>query len=297
MTRRPRRTALFVDFDNIVSERPLEMRRHPERWLAWLARGAFDRDRRRNLVIKRVYWNAQFADWRETYEQAGFTAVDCRSPVFAKERRKSLADVMMTADMMDVLTRFPEIDEFIILSLDTDFAPAAARLRHAGRAVTPAIAHGKLIAQLYEAYPARIDIAALAHACLTPAPTPTRLQRWARALKPAPKRRATGLDLVRDADGLLAEQTLAPSTAWWAFKERRHQAAHKLATALERTGAKTLQRHEAMSLLRGMDGFSEKGRNAYLQAKGPAVLMEEVARLDARLRFDGEAGVLRYRRS
>lgn len=59
MFRRTTKSALLIDFDNIVVATGKEFGQSIPNWLAWLEDGKFDKlGRRRNFLLKRVYWNA-----------------------------------------------------------------------------------------------------------------------------------------------------------------------------------------------------------------------------------------------
>lgn len=123
----PIRTAVLVDFDNVVSKVGSEFAERPELWLRWIESGAFDpRGRRRRVVIKRVYWNAHNEIYRSGFEAAGFEAFACRSEAKSK---KSTADMVLALDAADVLYGDHKVKEFIVLSADTDFVPLLDRLQ------------------------------------------------------------------------------------------------------------------------------------------------------------------------
>jgi NYN domain len=135
---RIRRSALFVDFDNVYlglsrldPSAAESFATSPGSWLTWLTRtplGSVDEaagsDRR--CLIRKCYLNpVVFWGWRSAFVQAGFQVVDC--PPLAKG--KNAADIQMAVDILDALSHPTHLDEFIILSGDSDFTPILHRLR------------------------------------------------------------------------------------------------------------------------------------------------------------------------
>lgn len=134
MFRRRRRSALFVDFDNVVGALTGEFGRTVAHWLDWIEDGAFDKEaerpRGRRLVAKRVYWNYQNAGYSGAFEAAGFETFICASRVL--RGRKSSADMSIAIDALELAFEKPEIEEFIVLTADTDFVPLIDKLTDRG---------------------------------------------------------------------------------------------------------------------------------------------------------------------
>lgn len=145
----PRRCAIFVDFDNVLSglregagaEAARRFAEAPEEWLAWLLAGA-----PRRAILRRCYMNPQgyledaegqrryFGSFRWAFLAAGFEVVDCPRLT----RLKNGADLRIALDVMDAMAGPAE--EFVLLSTDSDFVPLLLRLRAADRA-TRLVAH------------------------------------------------------------------------------------------------------------------------------------------------------------
>jgi uncharacterized LabA/DUF88 family protein len=126
MFRRKIKSALFIDFDNVVSLLTREFASSIPKWLAWLEDGRFDQDnRKRTLLQKRVYWNSPNEVHRSAFEREGFDAVMCPSRVRVN---KSAADVMIALDALQSTYEAPDIQEYIILTTDTDFVPLLEKL-------------------------------------------------------------------------------------------------------------------------------------------------------------------------
>lgn len=117
-------SALFIDFENL----PLGPDFLPN-WLAWLEDGRFHHGRRRRLALKRVYWNSTGEKYRERYEAAGFDVVLCEK--FAN--RKNGADIRMAVDIVETIHTMPRVQEFILVTVDSDFVPVLQRLQSRGK--------------------------------------------------------------------------------------------------------------------------------------------------------------------
>jgi hypothetical protein len=149
------RTAIYVDFDNVVSglregagpEWALRFAESPETWLAWLMEGPA-----RRALIRRCYMNPAgwleseqgerryFSAFRHPFQAAGFEVVDCPRLT----RLKNAADLRIALDIMDALANpHVRIGEFTLLSSDSDFVPLLLRLRAADR-LTRLVAHPDL---------------------------------------------------------------------------------------------------------------------------------------------------------
>jgi len=161
----PPRAALYVDFDNVFmallrwDERAAyAFGERPDAWLAWLegrAEGGAPVTRR--TLIRRCYLNpggffdfqmgrpvaryraardlrnrTWFGEFRGAFVQAGFDVVDC-PPV---AHLKNAADMKMALDIREALDHPTRFDEFVLLSGDSDFLPALARLRAHDRRIT-----------------------------------------------------------------------------------------------------------------------------------------------------------------
>lgn len=123
MFRRSVPAALLIDFDNVGR---YGLADKIPNWTAWLEDGHFEEPRRRRkLVKKRVYWNSQFENLRDEFEANGYDAVMCPSRL---RQGKSAVDMIMALDAFEVATRNKEIDEFILLTTDSDFIPLFERL-------------------------------------------------------------------------------------------------------------------------------------------------------------------------
>jgi hypothetical protein len=169
------RTAIFLDFDNVLSglregagvEVARRFAEAPEDWLGWLMQGTS-----RRALVRRCYMNPAgyleeadglrryFSSFRFAFQAAGFEVVDCPRLT----RMKNGADLRIALDVMDALqSPLARIDEFTLLSSDSDFVPLLLRLRAADRA-TRLVAHPDLGRVVRAAADEVIGIDALAQA-------------------------------------------------------------------------------------------------------------------------------------
>ncbi|MCO6453570.1 MAG: NYN domain-containing protein [Caldilineales bacterium] len=136
-----RRSALFVDFDNIylglkqLDEAAAErFANDPARWISWMESGMpkdedsdADSLQKRDLLIRRCYLNPRdFHRYRPNFTRAAFNVIDCPS---LTSQGKNSADIYMVMDIIDALEHKTNFDEFVILSGDADFTPVLLRLR------------------------------------------------------------------------------------------------------------------------------------------------------------------------
>lgn len=136
MGRQYLRSVLAIDFDNVyiglkaLDEGAAEaFATDPDRWISWLEHKLRDddaTDRQRRFLIKSVYLNPLFKDYRSLYTRSGFRAIDCPA---LTGKGKNGADIHMVLDLMDTLQSPVRYDEYIIISSDADFTPVLQRLR------------------------------------------------------------------------------------------------------------------------------------------------------------------------
>lgn len=148
-----RLTALFIDFDNIyislLSKDRLaatHFATNPIAWTSTLLAGGLSTSAistagvlpRRRMIIARVYGNpvlknkdrSSFAYVRNHFMHAGYEVIDC--PPLTNQLKNG-SDIRMVLDMRDLLDHTPRVDEFVIMSGDSDFAPILLRLRAGDR--------------------------------------------------------------------------------------------------------------------------------------------------------------------
>jgi hypothetical protein len=129
-------SALFIDYDNVRAllddDDPATGARFSNRPLAWLTALATHLPlppgvEERRIVSRRCYASPhQINSYRRNFTQTGFEVIDC-PPLTT--HLKNGADITIVMDVIDYLTRYPHIEEYIILSADADFVPVLNRLR------------------------------------------------------------------------------------------------------------------------------------------------------------------------
>ena len=126
MFARRKKSVLLIDFDN-VERVGANLTRKIGNWVAWIERGGFDAEGvRRELLVKKVYWNSQHDRHRVPFERAGFEVVVCQAWRSAKG---SSVDFELTIDAIDYANSLKRLQEVIILSFDTDFLSVVHRLQ------------------------------------------------------------------------------------------------------------------------------------------------------------------------
>ncbi len=146
---KPRLTALFIDFDNIYISllsrdrfAATHFATNPVAWTSALLAGGLSTSSidnggivpRRRMIIARVYGNpvlknkdrSSFAYVRNHFMHAGYEVIDC--PPLTNQLKNG-SDIRMVLDMRDWLEHNPRVDEFVIMSGDSDFVPILLRLR------------------------------------------------------------------------------------------------------------------------------------------------------------------------
>jgi uncharacterized LabA/DUF88 family protein len=122
-----RKSALLVDFDNVLAMTNSSFVSSIAKWVDWLEDGIFSEpQKRRKFAVKRVYWNPLYDRYRESFEAAGFEAFACGAVVKSK---KSSADSVIILDAIDVAGYMRDLEEVVLLTSDTDFVPVVNRLQ------------------------------------------------------------------------------------------------------------------------------------------------------------------------
>src|SRR5262249_43791369 len=122
------RSALFIDFQNIAGQLGADFAASMPAWLAWIEDGVFDpKGRERLLVEKRIYCDApNHKKHAKTFEQHDFVAIP------------TAADLTIALDALETTFVSKRIREYIVLTVDQDFAPLLEKLgdRQKDRVVT-----------------------------------------------------------------------------------------------------------------------------------------------------------------
>ena len=114
------KSALFIDFENMALAPECI-----ENWLPWLEDGHYDRGKLRKFVLKRVYWNSSAQKHEAAYKAHGFDVVHCDRFVGLTNS----VDIQMAIDIVDTTHQFPRIEEYILVTQDSDYVPVLRRLK------------------------------------------------------------------------------------------------------------------------------------------------------------------------
>ncbi|MEM9724696.1 MAG: NYN domain-containing protein [Pseudomonadota bacterium] len=165
MFRRPVKCAVFVDFDNIAQIVGASFGEDAQAWLHWLEDAQHEPGGRRRRIVRRlVYWNEHNErKWRPFFEAYGFEAFNCPSQV---KHKKSDADMRIALDAQRLAYEDKEVEEFVILSTDTDFVPLLNCLAALDRRTVAAANPRNSSLKVYQKYADLvIPVTALREAC------------------------------------------------------------------------------------------------------------------------------------
>lgn len=267
-----KKSALLIDFDNVIGMTGGELAQTIPKWLAWLEAGEFEPKRkRREFAIKRVYWNGLNERYRAAFEHAGFEAFACRA--IAKEK-KSSADIVLTLDAMEIAGSIRGLKEVMLLSSDTDFVPVVNRLQDRGLEVVAMGNEENTTAAVYrdfaDAVVLRRDFAAAfayepqnrtwfsnsaakSISAAQPAPKSASIAGASPTLTEKPSQSPPATSVRR------AAVKLAPKA-----QPRLEEAADRLVRAAEAALGAPLSREAVRRALKGVDGFSTTGGQPWL---------------------------------
>ncbi len=279
MFRRRTKTALFIDFENVQLD-PLGM----ANVLAWIEDGVFDDSgRRRKLLVKTIYWNSTSERNRARYEALGFEVVLCEKYA----NLKNGADIRIAMDMVETRMRRPNIDEFILISKDSDFVPVLQRLRARKRKTAVLVDESK--PSIYTVYSNTADITFPLRRLMGEGRTYKRpavgiLQRlgnpFARTYS-APTLVPKPLVAVAPTSPLLIKQGDAAGF---------DLAVEKIVAAAARNGGQPTGRHSVTRELRTVPGFSSNGTTRYFGHGSYEALVRAVVVRDSRVVMRTEKG-------
>ncbi len=265
-----KKSALLIDFDNVIGMTGGDLVAKIDHWMAWLEAGGFEaKPRRRTFLTKRVYWNGMNERYRPAFEAAGFEAYACRA--IAREK-KSSADIVMTLDAMEVANEMRGLKEIILLTSDTDFVPVVNRLQDRKLDVVAMGNEENTTAAVYRDYAdamvlRRDLIAAFAFA-------PAR-RSWFSVGK---------TERTRPPD--LAPAKSAPASQTPRVRDKLDEAADRLVLAAKGALGAPLSRQSVYRALQIVPGFSPTGPAPWFGAGSYKALLRTVAsRRNAELRL------------
>ena len=283
MLRRRIRSALYIDFENV----PLP----PDaiaNWLAWLEDGAFEPGSRpRRFLQKRVYWNSHAERNRDLFQRYGFLPI----LVGKFAGLKNGADIRMAMDVVETTYTRAEIDEFILLTGDSDFVPVLERLRD--KAKTSAIVVTEHRPNIHTTYQLNADVLIpsrrLAEAAQYRRPRQGLLGRLLRrspqyqsppkAKTSAPATGPSKATRVPQSGASAATTTQIPSEPTPVIEI----AARRVAKLLVQQPRNYVAQKRVLAELERVQGFRRQGPTAYFGAGSYRAMMKELARLDNRI--------------
>lgn len=274
--RRGIRSALFIDYEN-VSQRAL-----PDTiasWVAWLEEGEFEVARRpRRLMTKRIYWNSAAEPHREKFERAGFEAILCEK--FAA--LKNGADIRMAMDILETTYRMPAIEEYILVTKDSDFIPVLQRLGEKRKSTVMLVDEAKPSVHTAVGYHADtlIPVRKLAEATRYVRPAGTWRRWWAGRKRPV-------IAVVKGPPGAATDNAGGAKAKRQALLE---QAVARVVRVTSRKPKQFTAQKAIEAELRQIEGFVNKGQQAYLGTGSYRALMQEIARLTDRIQVRPQGG-------
>jgi hypothetical protein len=273
---RKRRSALFIDFENITTKASPDA---IASLLAWLEDGKFDEPGgKRKLVLKRIYWNSAAEKHRDVFEAAGFEVVLCEK--FAA--LKNGADIRMALDIIETCWKLPEVKEYILFSTDSDFVPVLQRLTEKKK--TSAILVNEANMGAHTAFRIYADILVplrqLSEAVTYKPPKKKLLESLRKpAAASAAKATANG---ARPVSGDSGQQ--ASKAADGMADEPIAQAERAVVRVASRTPKNHAARRDIEAQLQQIKDFKKSGAKAYLGKKHYQGLMLEVAKRNKRIK-------------
>jgi uncharacterized LabA/DUF88 family protein len=262
---RRKKCALLIDFDNVLGMTSGEFTTSITKWMEWLEDGAFDQDRRkRQFVVKRVYWNPLYERYREVFEAAGFQAFACGAVAKSK---KSSADIVITLDAVDVASETKGLKEIILLTSDTDFVPVVNRLQDRELEVVAMGHEQNPTAEVYREY---ADNVVLRSAFMD-------AFRYER-----PKRKWFGLVRVKPP---APPKARSPRKAAPVKATPFEQACEQVVTAAQGVGGAMLSRKAVILALRDVPGFNTGGTSAWMGHGSYKKMLLEIAKRRSELRL------------
>ncbi len=136
-------SGIFLDFDNVFSslfkqkkDAAKEFATDPARWLDALRgrRSSETEDTSHNFVIRRCYMNPvgrvgnsdPYSHFRQSFVRDGWEVID--TPPLTNQGKTS-ADTHIVMDVLDAVTHYPHVEEYVIMAADADYTPLIIRLR------------------------------------------------------------------------------------------------------------------------------------------------------------------------
>src|SRR5262245_11538944 len=127
------KSALLIDYDNVTPFfRNEKLSGRIGNWLSWLEDGQFDpQRRRRNFLLKKVFWHKRYADEQPAFEHYEFKTQTCVYAAGGKQGQ-SAVDLYLAMDAVEAANDLSGLREMIILASDSDYLPLIERLKAKG---------------------------------------------------------------------------------------------------------------------------------------------------------------------
>jgi uncharacterized LabA/DUF88 family protein len=301
MAGRAIRSALLIDIENVSYAR---LSTSIPNWLAWLEHGQFDpAKQRRKFVLKRAYWNSTSEHDRRKFESRGVDAILVDRYVTLK----NTADVHMAIDMIELLHTRPDIEEYVLLSKDSDFIPVMQRLRAKHKKTVMLVDLAS--PTLHTAFRDKVDIVIphrdllLATAYNPPLPKLGLLGRWRANLvtrreqtriERATKAATNTQPVAVNGKALQLPSTLAPAPAVALVKlpdgSPLQQAATLVSGLLKPSRGLYVPQKAILTQLKAIPEFTELGTTKFLGAGSYHALMTQLAATDPLMKVDQQNG-------
>jgi NYN domain len=285
MLRRRLKSALFIDFENVQLD-PEGMANA----LAWIEDGAFEEDGRgRKLLAKTIYWNSTSERNRARYEALGFDVVLCEKYA----NLKNGADIRIAMDMVEARMRRPNIEEFILISKDSDFVPVLQRLRERKRRTTVVVDESK--PAIYTVYAKTADTTFPLRRLMGEGRTYSRPQEGLLArvgfgvgwFTRAAVRSSVAAVTQPTPVMALRSSSVAQSAA---DTSEFSLAVEAVVAAAARNGGQSTGRQSITKELKSVPGFSSNGTTRYFGYGSYEALIKAIAAQDSRVDVRGEKG-------
>jgi uncharacterized LabA/DUF88 family protein len=285
------RSALFIDFENVGSRlSPAALRA----MIHWIEDGRFEEaGRRRKLVAKRVYWNSSAQKYKEIFEGAGFEVVLCEK----FSQLKNGADIRMALDVLDTCWKSPDIKEYILFTTDSDFVPVLQRLTEKQKLSVILVNEATMVS--HTTFSIFADLVLPMRELVSEGLSYRRpqrgglLQRLRQWIPPKGMGRPAGKAIMASAKSAQAGTGEERATGEEPAKGKAGMPQSPLAQAeraVLRVASRTPQKHVARKAIEKelslIKGFKKTGANAYLGKQHYLGLMQEVARLNARIKIE-----------
>lgn len=273
-----RKSLLLVDFDNVMSVLNKDFAANAAAWTDWLAAGGFEpKKRKRHFVRKMVYWGGQNDLHRRQFEALGYVATACPAEV---RNKTTTSDVHIIMDAIEWGCRQGRIQEIVLLSTDTDFAPVVRRLAGWGIQSYVLVNEGNPSAVVYRDCAAGTFTVDDLRAAYQPEPMFMPMSVMAPPPADPPKRKPV-------------KAKVDPSR----FTEPRvfdlGDAANRLAQVAAAQPGAPVGRRAVSEALKNLPGFATTGRAPWLGCGSYVGMIEALAARDPRLvvRPDANGGV------